>query len=209
VTNRTTVLYMARNPGPVPQMPRLTEDRRLRQRQRVLDAARLCFARQGFHATTMADIIREAQMSAGAVYGYFSGKHDLGLTAMDQEMARLSTALEPVFAGPPPGGLRVAVQAILERVAALSDGSETDFCRMTVNAISEARRDALMQEALLAHLSPFLTQLEGLVRVYSDTLQADEAAKSVFALILGQIVRQSLLGGPLRLSDPDLTELGL
>ncbi|WP_158617214.1 TetR/AcrR family transcriptional regulator [Falsigemmobacter faecalis] len=190
-------------------MPRLTDDRRLRQRQRVLDAARLCFARQGFQATTMADIIREAQMSAGAVYGYFSGKHDLGLTAMDQEMARLTTALEPVFATPPAGGLRAAVQAILDGIAGLSDGSETDFCRMAINAISEARRDALMQEALLAHLSPFLAQLEGLVRIYSDTARPDEAAKTLFALILGQIIRQSLLGGPLRLSDPDLTELAL
>lgn len=190
-------------------MPRLTEDRRLRQRQRVLDAARLCFARQGFQATTMADIIREAQMSAGAVYGYFASKHDLGLTAMDQEMARLTTALAPVFAAPPPGGLRAAVQAILDAVAALSDGSETDFCRMAINAIAEARRDAVMEAALLAHLKPLITQLEGLVRLHSDTAQVAAAAESLFALIIGQIVRHSLLGGPLRLSDPNLTELAL
>jgi TetR/AcrR family transcriptional regulator, repressor for uid operon len=43
-------------------------------RQRILEAALNCFARFGFHASSMQEICAEAQMSPGALYRHFPSK---------------------------------------------------------------------------------------------------------------------------------------
>jgi AcrR family transcriptional regulator len=58
-------------------MVKLTEERRLARRRQVTEAAINCFARDGFHRTSMADIVRESGMSPGAIYHYFASKEDV------------------------------------------------------------------------------------------------------------------------------------
>lgn len=58
-------------------MPKVSDDHRAARRQQILEAAAACFARQGFHQTTMHAICEEADLSPGAVYSYFDGKDDL------------------------------------------------------------------------------------------------------------------------------------
>jgi AcrR family transcriptional regulator len=58
-------------------MPKVSDAYLETRRQQVLDAAYACFARKGFHETTMQDIAREAGVSYGVVYHYFDGKEDV------------------------------------------------------------------------------------------------------------------------------------
>ncbi len=58
-------------------MPKITAVQREARRQEILDAAVRCFSRDGFHNTTTADIVREAGVSQGVLYLYFSGKDDI------------------------------------------------------------------------------------------------------------------------------------
>lgn len=58
-------------------MPKLKPDTQRARREHILDAAERCFARSGFHATTMQDICKEAAVSPGAVYVYFTSKESL------------------------------------------------------------------------------------------------------------------------------------
>ena len=58
-------------------MPRISAARASAQRERILDAALTCFAREGFHAATMQDIVAESGLSPGAIYGYFKGKTEV------------------------------------------------------------------------------------------------------------------------------------
>lgn len=62
----------------------LHEDRR----HQILDAAGTCFARSGFHQTTMQDVAAEAGMSPGNIYRYFASKDALiaGMTERDRAM---------------------------------------------------------------------------------------------------------------------------
>ena len=65
-------------------MPKVTQGYLDRQRTRILDAARACFARRGFHATSMDEIIAEAGMSSSTVYRYFpEGKQSLIRAVID------------------------------------------------------------------------------------------------------------------------------
>jgi len=68
-------------------VPKISDEKQQERRTRILDAAEACFARKGFHRTTMSDIHREAGMSAGALYLYFDSKEALieGLVARDRD----------------------------------------------------------------------------------------------------------------------------
>lgn len=63
----------------------------LRERSdHILDAAGRCFARTGFHRTTMQDICREAEVSPGALYIYFNSKEALIAGICERERAEFA-----------------------------------------------------------------------------------------------------------------------
>src|SRR5467141_150691 len=51
------------------------------RRSQILDAALVCFAKRGFHQTSMHDISGEAGISVGLIYRYFENK-DAVISAM-------------------------------------------------------------------------------------------------------------------------------
>jgi len=82
-------------------MPKLKPDTQRARREHILDAAEVCFARAGFHRTTMQDICKEAAISPGALYVYFASKEDLiaGIAERDraefgERFAELATAAD-------------------------------------------------------------------------------------------------------------------
>jgi AcrR family transcriptional regulator len=89
-------------------MPKVTEEYRTAKRAEIAAAALRAFSRRGFQATSMADIIAESGMSAGAIYGTFSSKSDIVFDVASrviggrvQDISRLSDS-SPM---PPPGDL--------------------------------------------------------------------------------------------------------
>lgn len=68
-------------------MPKLTLQQQTLRRSHILAAAEACFARSGFHGTSMQEICREAGISAGALYLYFDSKEALigGLAEGERE----------------------------------------------------------------------------------------------------------------------------
>jgi AcrR family transcriptional regulator len=58
-------------------MPKVTEAHRAARRDEIVGAALRCFAAKGYQRTSMADVIEESGLSAGAIYGYFAGKQEL------------------------------------------------------------------------------------------------------------------------------------
>ena len=58
-----------------------------RTRQAILDAAIARFGRDGFRATSVADIARDAGVGGTVAYAYFPGKEALFLAAVDEDAA--------------------------------------------------------------------------------------------------------------------------
>ncbi len=87
-------------------------------------AAKKMFARRGFHATTIADIAKQAGLAYGSVYWYFDSKEELfhALMAVEETALRnhVAAALAQLSAGAPAESageeapLRTAVRATLE-----------------------------------------------------------------------------------------------
>lgn len=69
-------------------MTRVTQQHVDARREAILDAAARLFARNGTTRTTMAEIAREADLSAGAIYRYFSSKEELVHAVFDDAIAR-------------------------------------------------------------------------------------------------------------------------
>ncbi|MGW4844004.1 TetR/AcrR family transcriptional regulator [Nocardia brasiliensis] len=84
-------------------MPKVSEEHLERRRQQILDAARLCFARKGFHETSMQDVFTESGLSAGAVYRYFKSKDELIAALAGQTSVGLRAVMgELIHADPLP-----------------------------------------------------------------------------------------------------------
>lgn len=104
-------------------MPKVTEAHRTARRRQIAEAALRCFARNGFAATSMADIIAESGLSAGAIYSHYSSKDQLIELAVSElldarflEVAAAQTQ-EPL---PPPGAIvRMLVTGILNQFGEL------------------------------------------------------------------------------------------
>src|SRR3990172_5140513 len=73
-------------------MARVTEEHIEARKSQILDASWTCFARNGYHRTTMQDSATEAGISAGAIYRYFDGKEAV-LAAINQRSQALGRAL--------------------------------------------------------------------------------------------------------------------
>ena len=58
-------------------MAKVSAAHRTHRRRQILQAAFHCFARSGFHGTSMQDVCREAKLSPGAVYLYFASKESI------------------------------------------------------------------------------------------------------------------------------------
>jgi AcrR family transcriptional regulator len=67
------------------------------QRRRILDAAIVCFARGGFHATGMQAVCAEAGMSPGALYRYFRSKEAIIEAIVERDRAEIPAMLGPLL----------------------------------------------------------------------------------------------------------------
>jgi len=76
-------------------MPRVTAAYRERQTDRILQAAEECFARSGFQATSMDEVIAAAGMSSSTVYRYFpEGKRSLIRAVLTRRTAESEEPLD-------------------------------------------------------------------------------------------------------------------
>lgn len=78
--------------------PRVQEDYKLGRRNAILDAALRCFKRKGYEGTTVAEILAEAGVSAGALYNYFEGKLDIYLSLAERDLEEDLRAYRRVLA---------------------------------------------------------------------------------------------------------------
>src|SRR5271166_1320158 len=67
-------------------MPKVTDQYRDARRDQILSAAKRCFLRDGFHATSMQDLFAEAGLSSGAVYRYFASKDEVIIAIAEENM---------------------------------------------------------------------------------------------------------------------------
>jgi AcrR family transcriptional regulator len=74
--------------------PDVSEERKAQ----IYEAALACFGRQGYHRTTMDDIVAESGLSKGSLYWYFDSKKDLFLSLFQEVMGQFGQVWEVIVA---------------------------------------------------------------------------------------------------------------
>lgn len=179
-------------------MPRVSEDHLAARRQQIADAAARCFARNGFHATSMQQVIAEAGLSAGAVYRYFPGKEALVRHIATDTIDTVATVLDEIAdADPVP-----LLEEILDQLLTAAEPYAQSRLRIAVQTWGEALRNpelaAMVGELYLA----FQARLAVLARRLREAgqLPADSedaaTARVLFGLLQGYILQRVVLGNP-------------
>lgn len=65
--------------------PIVSDDYKEKKRQEILQSAHACFAKKGFEASTVDDIVGHSGMSKGAIYNYFKSKDEIYLALMENQ----------------------------------------------------------------------------------------------------------------------------
>jgi AcrR family transcriptional regulator len=125
-------------------MARFTQAHKENRRQEILAAALRCFARNGFHGTTIADIVRESGVCQGTFYVYFKTKDDVIAALADDrsQSDALINAIAEAEADPV-----VALKTLFDlHGRTLADARRADERRVTIQGWAEAlRNDSLRQ----------------------------------------------------------------
>jgi AcrR family transcriptional regulator len=180
-------------------MPRVSEAHLAARRQQILDAARTCFLRKGFHLTSMQDVIVEAGLSVGAVYRYFKSKNDIIEAIADQYADEIGSMLEDLVADP----ASTLPDVMLAAATVIDANTGPDGAmRIAVQVWGEAMRDERAAATARKVYTRFRANFEYLARraVQAGELPADtdpEATGAVlFALVIGYGLQKLLTGKP-------------
>ncbi|MEV6342840.1 TetR/AcrR family transcriptional regulator [Actinoplanes sp. NPDC051851] len=124
-------------------MPRVSEEYLAGRRAVIVAAAARLFAANGFHATSMADVIRESGSSAGAFYRYFRSKEELITAVSENALAEAEEVIVDLLAdgaAPSPAyAVAVLIRAVDDRIT--RDGtSGADLTRIALQVWAEALR---------------------------------------------------------------------
>ncbi len=181
-------------------VPRRSGEHMAMRREQVLEAALRCFADQGFHATTMADVIRESGLSAGSVYRYFPSKAALVQAGSAGIFAAARGALADLMERPDPASPAEALHHLLEQLLAYAVKDDLDLTRVGVTAWAEALRDPV----LLGEVGTMYRALRGdfvrLLEIWRDAghlpAEADVEAggQFLFGAMPGFLLQRLLLG---------------
>lgn len=181
-------------------MPVISDARRAERRTQILNAAWICFQKQGLHATTMDDIIRGSGLSAGAVYSYFRSKEELIRTAVGTSLLGLQELLQPILQReplPPPGDF---VREITTAIDGFSARDGFDLKRIALLGWAEAQRNADLRALMRGFYVAFRDRLAEAAAnwrrlgVIDATTEPDDAAKALLALIVGFVVEAAIIG---------------
>lgn len=70
--------------------PRARQERAVATEEKILDAAEVLFAQQGFEAVTTKQLATTSGVATGALYHHFSGKDELYIAALERALSRRS-----------------------------------------------------------------------------------------------------------------------
>lgn len=177
-------------------MPKVTPAHTEARRRQIMDAARACFLRDGFHATSMQDILREADLSSGAFYLYFKGKDDVVAAIAGEAVASLASVFTDLIAMKQRPPIEELVHTVLARASAID--AEMHVFPIAVQAWAESLRSPALAEILQGIYLDALAKVEELLAGYqADGLIGAEVpvrqqAAVILVMVQGFITQRAM-----------------
>ena len=179
-------------------MPKVTHEYRDARRDQILSAARRCFLRNGFHATSMQDLFAEAGLSSGAVYRYFASKDDVIIAIAEENMRDVVAMIHDV-AGSQPGRPVGTVLADIFKMLQAKDGQD-GLARLALLAWSESLRNPVLASRYAELFAQIRSDLTEIARQHQSAgnlprqVPAEALAAVFLSIVPGCILQVATLG---------------
>jgi AcrR family transcriptional regulator len=174
-------------------MPPGKIDPALDRREQILRAAMICFAKCGFHQTTMHDISAQAGISVGLIYRYFENKEAVISTMASEHKREIQDVLERARLAP---SLLEALEILF--TAHCCENAPQVEAAFVVDLFAEASRNPGVADLVrdVVH-----TTMEGVTDLIAESpefrdgtyeLTPRELAELIFAVNDGMMMREVL-----------------
>jgi AcrR family transcriptional regulator len=179
-------------------VPKVSQEHRDARRAQILSAAKRCFLRDGFQATSMQDLFAESGLSAGSFYRYFANKDDVILAIAEENLGAVTALVRELAIDRPEQSLGAALGAVLETVQRRN--REDQLAAMAVLSWAEAQRSPQLRDRFTELLGGMRRNLTRMIaaRQAAGSLPTDvdaaAAAKLFLAIVPGAIVQLALFG---------------
>ncbi|WP_377267626.1 TetR/AcrR family transcriptional regulator [Peterkaempfera sp. SMS 1(5)a] len=179
-------------------MPKVTQEYMEARRKQILEAARRCFLRDGFHSTSMQDLFAESGLSAGAVYRHFASKNEMITAIVEENMRDVLAMVQSVARSRPSSSIGALMADVLEIVKAKT--AEQNVAGLSVLAWSESLRNP----SLAAQFDDLMTQMRSaLADVIRERQQSGSLTREVSAEAIAAAFMCTLPGYILQLAMGD------
>jgi AcrR family transcriptional regulator len=179
-------------------MPKVSEEYRSAKRDEIAKAAMIAFHRKGFQATSMADIIAESGLSAGAIYGHFRSKSELIMDVAQRVVGQRIGEVDALAAQTP---MPAPAQLVRVLIAGLVHdmGSTSMLVQLWGEAVTEPDVRNLatgviarLRDLYSGYISLWHQRQHGLSAAEGDAIGAEQYALFVSAA-QGYILQSALL----------------
>jgi AcrR family transcriptional regulator len=173
--------------------PKLKPETLEERKTQILKAALTCFARKGYHQTTMDDIVQEAGLSKGGVYWHFSSKKELFLELFESIVSDVGNLMSGVLASD--ASATDKLRSALDMFVTFSTAEEfQDLFPLMIDVWAQNSQDPDVNEVATAvynHFRQPLVQLieEGIASGEFKAVDAGALASILFALYDGLAVQ--------------------
>jgi AcrR family transcriptional regulator len=181
-------------------MPRLSAEIRAKRRQHVLTSAWRCFSQDGFHATSMDDIIAATGMSSSAVYRYFRSKDEIIGAAADASFDLIRDFFARLLDGDRTPTPAETITGLVEQLAERGKHPDYDLSKIAIHAWAEALRSPELATRSRAFYLGVRERLTELARRWQTAghlapcADPEAVAIMLLALMPGLIVTRHIVG---------------
>ncbi|EDY80898.1 transcriptional regulator, TetR family protein [Verrucomicrobiia bacterium DG1235] len=161
--------------------PELASERR----RQILDAALICFREKGFHGAAMSAICKQAGMSPGHLYHYFSGKEDLIQAIVEEDTRLYEEKLSSLV------GEGNTLEMMLSRIDEIWSPEKGLHAALNAEILAEASRNPRISEIIRKHDESLRAKFASTIRTaqkrghINADLDADGFSILVIAIVNG------------------------
>jgi TetR/AcrR family transcriptional repressor of uid operon len=164
-------------PELIEHAPSATPLRNPARRDQILSAAMKCFRENGFHASSMAELAKQAGMSVGHIYHYFENKDAIIEAIVDRDMEEVRGVLDEFSRADD------VVVAIMDRLEeAVERHVDRDWAALRLEVLAEAARNPRIAAKLHAADAAARNRLTQVLSGQLASLGAREVADRVEAI---------------------------
>jgi AcrR family transcriptional regulator len=180
-------------------MPRLSDKTREQRRQHILTSAGRCFSREGFHATSIEDVIAATGMSSSAVYRYFRSKEEIIRASAEVGVAGVRDIFVALLERDPCPTPAETLALLVTELHSRTHNPEYDMTRLAFQTWAEALRDPVLHEHARASYRDALDNIAELAARWRDAgyippgADTKAVAATVFSLMHGMLVMHHLV----------------